>query len=127
MLCLNANDSTYTDPDGTVLHAARVRVITTEGGRDTPLGEVPVHRDGSFMIEVPSDIALGFEALDDEGRILRRLAPTVWVRPGENRTCIGCHEPHNVAPENRRPLAVNDPPAKLDFLIQPLSQQAAQP
>jgi hypothetical protein len=127
MLCLNANDSTYTDPDGTVLHAARVRVITTEGGRDKPLGEVPVHRDGSFMIEVPSDVALGFEALDDEGRILRRLAPTVWVRPGENRTCIGCHEPHNVAPHNRRPLAVNDPPAKLDFLIQPLSQQAAQP
>jgi hypothetical protein len=127
MLCLNANDSTYTEPDGRVVQATHVRVITTEAGRTKPLGEVQVHPDGSFMIEVPSDVALGFEALDDQGRILRRLAPTVWVRPGENRTCIGCHEPHNVAPENRRPLAVNDPPVKLDFILQPLAQRASQP
>jgi hypothetical protein len=31
----------------------------------------------------------------------------IWVRPAENRTCVGCHEPHNRAPHNHRPLAVN--------------------
>jgi hypothetical protein len=31
------------------------------------------------------------------------------VRPAENRSCIGCHEPHNRSPYNHRPLAVNAP------------------
>ena len=69
-----------------------------------------MHEDGSFMAEVPADVALGFEALDEAGNVVRRLPPSVWVRPGENRGCIGCHEPHGLAPRNRRPLAVKEPP-----------------
>ena len=62
-----------------------------------------------FMAEVPADVPLGFEALDENGRVLRREAPMVWVRPGENRSCIGCHEPRNRSPHNHRPLAVSVP------------------
>ena len=69
-------------------------------------GEVPVQEDGSFMAEVPADTPLGFEALNQEGEILRRVEPVVWVRPGENRSCTGCHAAHNRAPHNHRPLAV---------------------
>ena len=71
--------------------------------------------DGSFLAEVPADVPLGFETLDDNGRVLRREAPMIWVRPAENRSCIGCHEPHNRAPHNHRPLAVNVPIPCLDL------------
>lgn len=107
IFCIDVNHTTY-EPR---TRAARVRIIAAVGsGTTRPLGEIPVHEDGSFMAEVPADVALGFEALDEAGNVVRRLPPAVWVRPGENRGCIGCHEPHGLAPRNRRPLAAKEPP-----------------
>jgi hypothetical protein len=108
ILCLNANDSTYGLAGGrSVPAASRMRVLlASTGGGVRVLGEVEVQPDGSFMAEVPADVSLGFEALDGQGRVLRRVDPLIWVRPGENRSCIGCHAPHNRAPHNHRPLAV---------------------
>ena len=109
ILCLDANFSN--DPaDGQTSVATHVRVLAqTSPGNISALGEVPVLADGSFLAEVPADVPIGFEALDENGRILRREAPMIWVRPAENRSCIGCHEPHNRAPHNHRPLAVSLP------------------
>jgi len=108
ILCLNANETTYSSggtPTGAA--ATRVRVLAELApGRCRTLGEVPVQSDGSFMAEVPADTPLGFEALNQEGEVLRRVEPIVWVRPGENRSCTGCHAAHNRAPHNHRPLAV---------------------
>ncbi|MFZ0828224.1 MAG: hypothetical protein WAO02_12455 [Verrucomicrobiia bacterium] len=109
ILCLNANFSND-HPDATRLAAARVRVLVeTSPGNISGLGVVPVQADGSFLAEVPADVPIGFEALDETGRILRHEAPMLWVRPAENRSCVGCHEPRNRAPHNRRPLAVSVP------------------
>jgi hypothetical protein len=116
ILCLNANNtSTGRGEDKTAADATRVRVLA-EGvaGEVRALGEVPLQPDGSFMAEVPADVALGFEALDAGGHVLRRVSPVVWVRPGENRSCIGCHEPHNRSPQNHRPLAVCVPVPSLN-------------
>jgi Hydrazine synthase alpha subunit middle domain len=88
----------------------RVRILTLENGVPRPLGELPLAADGSFAAEVPADVPLGIETLDGGGRVLRSLAPWIWVRPGESRGCIGCHEPHGMAPRNRRPLAVKADP-----------------
>ena len=105
ILCLDANFSSD-HSGGTTPAATRVRVLAeTPPGNVRALGEVPVQTDGSFLAEVPSDVPLGFEALDENGRVLLREAPMIWVRPGENRSCIGCHEPHNRSPRNHRPLA----------------------
>ena len=103
IFCIDVDHSTV-EPR---THAARVRILAAEsGGTSRALGEVPVHEDGSFMAEVPADTPLGFEALNQEGEVLRRVEPVVWVRPGENRSCTGCHAPHNRAPHNHRPQAV---------------------
>jgi hypothetical protein len=127
-LCLDANDSSYVDQDGAVPEATHVRLLIGEEDLTTrPLGVVPVLADGSFLVEVPADRPIGFEALDDEGRVLRRLAPTVWVRPGENRACVGCHEPHNTAPDNRRPLAVKERVVPLADLLESISMPGVQP
>jgi hypothetical protein len=109
ILCLNAN-FTGDPADGSTPVATHVRVLAqTSPGNVCALGEVPVQADGSFMADVPADVPLGFETLDENGRVLRREAPMIWVRPAENRTCIGCHEPHNRSPQNHRPLAVSVP------------------
>ncbi len=113
ILCLDANFTRH-GPAKTVPKAERVRVLTAAGqDKAAVLGEVPLQLDGSFMAEVPADTALGFETLDGQGNVIQHLAPALWVRPGENRTCIGCHEPYNRSPRNVRPLAVTVPPVVL--------------
>lgn len=115
VLCLDANESALA---GAV--ATRVRVLAaSESGEVLALGEVDLQADGSFMAEVPADVPLGFETLDQDGRSVRRLEPMIWMRPGENRSCIGCHEPRSFAPRNRRPLAVSVPIPRLVGLPPP--------
>ncbi|HXP59264.1 MAG TPA: hypothetical protein VN829_02175 [Dongiaceae bacterium] len=110
ILCLNANDTTYGAPEQAGPVATRIRVLAeVSPGRCRSLGEVTVQVDGSFMAEIPADVPLGFEALDQQGQVLRRVEPIIWVRPGENRSCTGCHAAHNRAPRNHRPLAVYAP------------------
>lgn len=124
VFCLDVDHTTY-EPR---TRAARVRILAAGGGGTSrPLGEVPVHEDGSFMAEVPADVALGFEALDEAGNVVRRLPPSVWVRPGENRGCIGCHEPHGLAPRNRRPLAVKEPPVAVGLARRTRPGKSSQP
>ena len=99
-------------PAGANARSVRFFRATEQGGLET-LGEIPLQADGSFLAEVPANTLLGLETLDDAGRVVAHLPPSFWVRPGENRSCIGCHEPHNSCPENRRPLAVTQPAAQL--------------
>ena len=115
ILCLDANFTS--DPaNGTAPATTHVRVLAqTSPGNISVLGEVPVQADGSFLAEVPAEVPIGFESLDENGRVLRHEAPMIWVRPAENRTCIGCHEPHNRAPHNHRPLAVSLPMPSLSL------------
>lgn len=109
ILCLDANRSSESSKASgiAVPLATQVRILAEASpGVVRALGEVAVQPDGSFMAEVPAETPLGFEALDREGHVLRREIGMLWVRPGENRSCVGCHEPHNHSPHNHRPLAV---------------------
>jgi hydrazine synthase alpha subunit-like protein len=110
LLCLDARRNSESDSP---LPVARVRILAGRAGGAESLGEIPVATDGSFLAEVPADVPLGIEALDEGGRVVRAFAPWIWVRPGENRACIGCHEPHGIAPRNQRPLAVKLPAVRL--------------
>jgi Hydrazine synthase alpha subunit middle domain len=120
ILCLNANFTRPPASAGMALpKAKRVRVFTAGNTEETrTLGEVTLQADGSFMAEVPADTPLGLETLDGQGNVLQRLAPTLWVRPGENRSCIGCHEPYNHSPRNIRPLAATSPSVILTGTVQ---------
>ncbi len=110
ILCLNANFTRSGATNGSPTRKVeRVRVITGSPGQERRLGEIAAQEDGSFMAEVPADTALGFETLDAMGSVLNRLSPTIWVRPGENRSCLGCHEPYNHTPRNLRPKAISVP------------------
>ncbi len=115
ILCLNANFSGDQSMGGQSL-ATHVRLTArTASGTTVVLGEAPVQADGSFLAEVPTDVPLGFETLDANNHVLHRQPPVIWLRPAENRSCIGCHEPPNRAPHNARPLALNFPITSLNL------------
>jgi len=68
------------------------------------LGEIPMAGDGSFHIQVPADRPLRVVAMHEGGRQV--ASDWFWVRPGEVRTCFGCHENRESAPPNRMVEAV---------------------
>ena len=57
------------------------------------LGYTEVEPDGSFKIEVPADVPVAITALDKDGRGFTPHTNWIQVRPGETRTCNGCHSP----------------------------------
>ena len=77
------------------------------------LGTVPLAPDGSFYARVPADRALALQAVDAEGRPVISEASWIYVRPGERRTCVGCHSARPGAPSVRDPIAARVRPASL--------------
>lgn len=65
------------------------------------LGVIPIASDGSFSAEVPADRLLHIQALDSEWKVLDDQLSWMQLRPGENRGCMGCHEPYDVSPPVR--------------------------
>jgi hypothetical protein len=64
------------------------------------LGYAPVEPDGSFKLRVPADTPLALSILDSQGRSLQTHLNWIQVRPGERRTCDGCHSPRRGAALN---------------------------
>jgi len=75
-------------------------------------GVVPVLPDGSAHFTVPADRNIFLQALDKDFMEVQRMRSFVNFQPGEKRSCVGCHEPRNRVPANRRPLALDLPPAR---------------
>lgn len=90
--------------------AAAVLRVSTPDGR---LGDVPLAGDGSFHVELPADVPVRLETLDADGITVRGPSAWIWLRPGEMRGCVGCHESRTLAPENRLPEAAARPPVSL--------------
>lgn len=76
------------------------------------LGEAPVETDGSFHVEVPADIPILVQTLDERGMALGTCG-WIWVKPKETRGCIGCHEDPELVPENEYVQALRRPSTRL--------------
>ena len=81
-----------------------------EVDRAVMIDRARVHHDGSFIVEVPTDLPIRVRSLDAEGSELYR-SDWFWMRPGEVRACFGCHEDRASAPLNRVVNALADSPA----------------
>ncbi len=90
-----------------------------EAGGNTPgfdrrvLGEFEVQADGSFLVQVPADVPLTLQLLTRSGELVRDVGGWFWLRPNEQRGCVGCHEHPARVPENRRYEALARPPSVL--------------
>ena len=56
------------------------------------LGTVPVEADGSAYFEAPIECEIYFQALDERGLAVQSMRTGTYVHPGEQLTCVGCHE-----------------------------------
>ncbi|KKL09683.1 hypothetical protein LCGC14_2563420, partial [marine sediment metagenome] len=61
-------------------------------GLRVQVGSVPGEEDGSAHLLVPADKNIFFQALDANFMEVQRERTFVNYRPGEVRSCIGCHE-----------------------------------
>lgn len=127
LFCQDARFTTKTKADWERICAIRVLgavPLTTRsshshivhvGHETVELGTVPLSPDGSFSVEVPADMPLALQAVDAEGRSELNEMSWLYVRPGERRSCIGCHQPREAAPSlaDRPADALRAPPVKL--------------
>ncbi|MDR2845228.1 MAG: hypothetical protein LBV28_03940, partial [Puniceicoccales bacterium] len=63
-----------------------------------PLGDAKVHDDGSVFFTAPARRPLYFVLLDEKGRMVQTMRSWTTLQPGENASCVGCHESKNSAP-----------------------------
>jgi len=78
-------------------------------------GVAKVHDDGSCFFAVPPGENIFFQALDENYMALQQMPTFVNLMPGEQRSCIGCHELRKKAPSMKRgrATAINNPPQTL--------------
>ncbi len=77
------------------------------------LGIVPVETDGSAYFVVPADMNIWLQALDENYMEVQRERTFFNMRPGEFRSCVGCHERHGEAPpasDGTPPIALQSAP-----------------
>jgi hypothetical protein len=79
------------------------------------LGTVPVEVDGSAYFEAPVGKMIYFQALDDRGMAIQSMRSGTYVHPGEQLTCLGCHElKHRTSKQSTvTPLALQRAPSKI--------------
>lgn len=110
LTCQNVRFTNKTKADWGQVRAIRVlaaKPLTTRsshshivhaGHETVELGTAPLAPDGSFSVEVPADTPIMLQAVDAEGRSELNEMSWIYVRPGERRSCLGCHHPRGAAP-----------------------------
>ena len=93
--------------DGTV-------TITEDGGwpsyvAKAVLGTVEIADDGSANFTAPAGKVLYFHLLDEDYNELQRMRSVVQLQPGEQRSCVGCHDARTAAPPRHIAQALIQP------------------
>ena len=114
LMCQDINFTDQLAGNATGLRkASRIEVL----GINASLGIVNVEEDGSFYLKALADMPVRIQTLDEKGKIVSGPGAWIWLRPNERRGCIGCHENHELAPENRVALAVKKSPVIIPIHI----------
>ncbi|MCL2623045.1 MAG: NPCBM/NEW2 domain-containing protein [Planctomycetaceae bacterium] len=79
------------------------------------LGTVPVEPDGSALFQLPVNVPVYFQALDDQGVAVQSMRSATYVKPGEELMCLGCHEGRyrSPVPQPSVPLAFSREPSEI--------------
>lgn len=99
--------------------ATKIEILGPKGS----LGIVDVEEDGSFYLKVMADTPIRIRTLDADGKTITGTCAPIWLRPNERRGCVGCHEDHEMAPENKIALAVGKAPVALPVHIENIKEK----
>lgn len=72
------------------------------------VGTVPVNPDGSALFEVPANVPLAIQPLDENGTAVQQMRSWFTAMPGEFVSCTGCHEDKNSTSAVSRTAFVTD-------------------
>jgi hypothetical protein len=129
---MNVYDTDVPLPEGTKVKWLRlVQILPTSSGQykrvspgnqgatvsRLPLGVVPVEEDGSVYCEAPVKRGIYFQLLNEDGLAVHSMRSLTYVHPGEQLTCVGCHEPYDKSP--RVPATVSLAMRRCPSKIQP--------
>jgi len=78
------------------------------------LGNVPVEDDGSAFFRIPANLPIAVQPLDKDGRALQLMRSWFVGMPGENLSCVGCHEKQNATVANTRSKAATRAPSEIE-------------
>jgi len=131
IICLDAYASKESANGRLPGQIVRMRALLKLQSGEKILGEAPVERDGSFYATLPADVPIRLQLIGAHGEILKQQRSWMWVRTGEDRGCVGCHESQALAPENRSPMTLQrfDTPTPLlgETVANPGTQKGMRP
>ncbi|MCF7954841.1 MAG: hypothetical protein K9M75_03465 [Phycisphaerae bacterium] len=85
-------------PAGGALVSTPIAINNGTWDVKTVLGDAKVYDDGSAFFQAPARTPLYFQALDKKGRVVQSMRSWSTLQPGENFSCVGCHESKDVTP-----------------------------
>lgn len=78
------------------------------------LGTVPVRPDGSASFRVPANTPISVQPLDEAGQAIQIMRSWFTAMPGENLSCVGCHERQDQTPAAApQPTALAGKPSEI--------------
>ena len=77
------------------------------------IGTVPVYEDGSANFKVPANTPIAIQPLNERGEAVALMRSWFVVMPGENASCVGCHESVNSSPLTKPSLAMRRTPSAI--------------
>ncbi len=77
------------------------------------LGTVPVQTDGSAMFDVPANLPISFQPLDNQGKAVQLMRSWSTAMPGETVSCVGCHERQSGSPVVAQTMASRMAPSQI--------------
>ncbi len=78
------------------------------------LGTVPLEPDGSAVFRVPACTPIAVQPLDAEGKALQWMRSWFTAMPGEELSCVGCHETPSETPTVRTVAAGRRAPCDIE-------------
>jgi hypothetical protein len=93
-------------PGGGALVSTPVAVGNGAWDPKIVLGDATVHQDGSSLFRVPARTPVYFQLLDENGRMVQSMRSWTSIQPGENASCVGCHEHRNSTPVANMPVTM---------------------
>lgn len=70
------------------------------------VGDTEIYADGSAFFEVPADESIYLQVLNERGEVIQTTRTWDTIRPGENKSCVGCHESPELAVPAGRSMAM---------------------
>lgn len=93
--------SLNTGPAGGNWHVRTPISITGSWDPKRVLGDAVIHPDGSVFFRAPANTPVFFQVIDAKGHCIQTMRSWATLMPGENASCVGCHEEKNSTPLTR--------------------------